>query len=195
MKNSPWSCVCCGFQAVLWFIYAALIVISSVFIIIIFLPSGRFHSKTAAFGSTCPPGDPSRCEPRQSNSPWAWRCSCPLPGWSADGGWSPSSALPRSPPPRCPWCWSACASPGRSEASPWCPGVCGFRARQQVKLGGEKVAHFYVAGSSWRRSWLVDAGGRVRLKTRPLFLASGSGCADKLLYLLMFWRVFFIIWH
>lgn len=133
-----------------------------------FLPSGRFHSKTAAFGSTGPPGDPSRYEPRQSNSPWAWRCSCPLPGWSAGGGWSPSSAPPRSPPPRCPWCWSACASPGRSEASPWCPGVCGFRARQQVKLGGEKGAHFYVAGSSWCRPWLVDAGGRVRLKTRPL---------------------------
>lgn len=93
------------------------------------LPSGLLHSKTAVFWSISPPGDLSQCEPGQSNNPWVLQCFCLSPGWSAGGGWSPSSARPHSPLPRSPWCWSACASPGRWEASPCClRGRWGFRA-------------------------------------------------------------------
>lgn len=105
------------------------------------LPWGRPHSRTAVSWSTSPPGDLSQCGPGQSNNPWVLQCSCLSPGWSAGVDWSPSSARPHSPLPQSPWCWSACASPGRWGVSP-CWGKAGV-----CPVLGEKTV------LSWKWSW------------------------------------------
>lgn len=167
------------------------------------LPLGLLHSKTAVFWSISPPGDLSQCEPGQSNNPWVSQCFCLSPGWSAGVGWSPSSARPHSPLPRSPWCWSACASPGRWEASPCCLwGRWGFSccgSRLEVKLRAKVASVFHAAVSSLSRVSLVRAGGgcflcwaagkvaqrdyRVKVKGQPHQVStakwSTTACVEK----------------
>lgn len=129
-----------------------------------YLPLGLLHSKTAVFWSISPPGDLSQCEPGQSNNPWVLQCFCLSPEWSAGGDWSPSSALLRSPLPQSPWCWSACASPGRWEVSPWRVG------RFVPKLTGVVLAGSEAEG---------EHGGRFSCSSLLLLLLFIGECRGR----------------